>query len=161
MINQQKLPSVKNVHQDNTPSIRTALGNNHTFYLNYNKEESIDKDWINLFGSSEAKSKIEDETRTNFTEEEFYKLPRTKFDSTVLPVILSTWICREIVTEAFDIISSNDNVDADDISCFDTCLQRITLSNIPKTSTSNETCHKKIKSNHKVNLRTNNLYIIV
>lgn len=38
-----------------------------------------------------------------------------KFDSTVLPVISSTWISYETVRELLDVISSNDDVYADDI----------------------------------------------
>lgn len=34
-------------NQDSTTELRAALGNNHTFLLDYNKE-SFDKDWINL-----------------------------------------------------------------------------------------------------------------
>lgn len=35
-------------NKNSTAQLRAALGNNHTFQSDYNKEESFDKDWINL-----------------------------------------------------------------------------------------------------------------
>lgn len=288
-------------NQDSTAKLRTALGNNHTFHSDYNKEESADKDWITLvifslvreyengsmnrphnerwyqthiwsmiescfdkledieavggefaclgtkkrknntriigsiskisrskyghkcdlifrqfnnqhtapleFGASEAKSKIEDESGTNFMNEGFYKLPRIlkdmldsllkeinfdhrseairtvgfihsglsstlieldrptkyisrvsrsktlvisnfvdQFGPTVLPVILSTWVCSEIVKEVFEIISSKNKSNENDIAWFDNCLERRPLPNMPTTSSSSETVQKKLKS---------------
>lgn len=290
-------------NQDSTAKLRAALGNNHTFHYDYNKEESFDKDWINLvifslvreyengnmdrphnerwyqthiwsmieicfnkledieavsgesaclatkkrkndtriigsisktsrskyghkcdlifrqynnqhtipleFGASEAKSKIEDESGTNFMNEGFYKLPRmlkdmldcllkeinfdhrseairtvgfihsgmsstlieldrptkyisrisrcktlvisnfvNQFGPTVLPVILSTWVCAEIVKEVFEIISSSNKANENDITWFEDCLERKTLPNMPTTSPSSETAQKKLKSYH-------------
>ncbi|CEG81738.1 hypothetical protein RMATCC62417_15900 [Rhizopus microsporus] len=73
----------------------------------------------------------------------------TKSGSTVLPVILSTWVCCEIVKEVFEIISSSDEVDANNVTWFDNCLERTAFPNMPKTSTSSETTQKKLKSNHR------------
>ncbi|KAG0975661.1 hypothetical protein G6F29_011371 [Rhizopus arrhizus] len=161
------------------------------------------------FGASEAKSKIEDKSGTNFMNEGFYKLPRTlkdmldsllkeinfdhrseairtvgfihsglsstlieldrptkyisrvsrckalvisnsvdQFGPTVLPVILSTWVCSEIVKEAFEIISSKNKSNENGIAWFDNCLERRPLPNMPTTSSSSETAQKKLKSYH-------------
>ncbi|KAG1547275.1 hypothetical protein G6F46_009446 [Rhizopus delemar] len=272
-----------NYNQDSTAKLRAALGKNHAFHADYNKDEGIDKDWINLvvfslvreyengnmdrphneqwyqshiwsmieacfdkledieavggesaclgskkrknekrsidaitkmprlryghkcdlifrqydnqhtapleFGASEAKSRIEDESGTNFMNEGFYKLPRilkdmldcllkeinfdhrseairtvwlhpfwivkskaleisnsvTKFGSTVLPVILSTWVCSEIVKEVFEIISSNNEANENDVAWLDDCLERNSLPNMPTASASSETAQKKLK----------------
>lgn len=163
------------------------------------------------FGASEAKSKIEDESGTNFIIEGFYKLPRTlkdmldcllkeinfdhrstairtvgfihsglsstliqldrptkyisrisrcktlvisnyvsQFGPTVLPVILSTWVCSEVVKEVFEIVSSKNeaNEDENDIAWLDNCLERSPLPNMPTTSSSSDTTQKKLKSYH-------------
>lgn len=290
-------------NKNSTAQLRNALGKNHTFQLDYKKEESFDKDWINLvvyslvreyengnmnrfhneqwyqshiwsmiescfdklenieavcgesaslgskkrmnenrgiesiakatrsryghkcdlifrqyniqhsipleFGASGAKATIENESGTNYMKEGFYKLPRIlkdmldyllyeiKFDdrtkairtvgfihsglsstlieldrptkyvsrisrcntftisnsveqfgSTVLPVILSTWVCREMVRDVFRIISQNKEVEEDDTSLFDNFLERKSLPAMPITSASPDRAQKRLKSNH-------------
>ncbi|KAI9478322.1 MAG: hypothetical protein EXX96DRAFT_619247 [Benjaminiella poitrasii] len=273
-------------NKNSTAQLRDALGNNHTFQLDYNKEENFDKDWINLvvfslvreygngnmdryhneqwhqshiwsmiescfdklenieafcgesaslgttrlryghmcdlifrqynirhsvpleFGASEAKAIIENESGTNFMKEGFYKLPRTlkdmldhllqeiKFDdrstairtvgfihsglsstlikldrptkyisrisrcnilkisnsvvqfgSTVLPVILSTWVCCEMVKDVFKIVSQDKEVNEDDISLFNNFLERTPLPAMPNTSASSERAQKRLRLN--------------
>lgn len=55
----------------------------------------------------------------------------SKFGSTVLPALLSTWVCREIVKEVLQIVSSGDKVNSNDISWFEDCLERPTLPQMP------------------------------
>lgn len=69
----------------------------------------------------------------------------TKFGSTVLPVILSTWVCSEIVKEVFEIISSNNEANENDVAWLDDCLERNSLPNMPTASASSETAQKKLK----------------
>ncbi|ORE02285.1 hypothetical protein BCV72DRAFT_318787 [Rhizopus microsporus var. microsporus] len=45
---QQGLQKIITYNPDSTAKLRTALRDNHTFQPDYNKEESFDKDWINL-----------------------------------------------------------------------------------------------------------------
>lgn len=55
----------------------------------------------------------------------------SKFGSTVLPALLPTWVCREIVKEVLQIVSSGDKVNSNDISWFEDCLERPTLPQMP------------------------------
>ncbi|KAI7894488.1 uncharacterized protein EV154DRAFT_498856 [Mucor mucedo] len=71
-----------------------------------------------------------------------------QFGSTVLPVILSTWVCCEMVKEVFKIISQDKEVNEDDISLFDNFLERTPLPAMPATSASSETAQKRLKSKH-------------
>jgi hypothetical protein len=56
-----------------------------------------------------------------------------QFGSTVLPIILSTWVCCEMVKEVFKIVSSDKEVNEDDISVFDNFLERTPLPPMPTT----------------------------
>lgn len=69
-----------------------------------------------------------------------------QFGSTVLPVILSTWVCCEMVKEVFKIVSQDKEVNEDDISLFDNFLERTPLPAMPTTSASSETAQKRLKS---------------
>ncbi|GAA5809293.1 hypothetical protein MFLAVUS_002699 [Mucor flavus] len=71
-----------------------------------------------------------------------------KFGSTVLPTILSSWVCCEIVKDVLNVLVNTPYADNnDDFSWLDTCLERLLLPSMPATSSSsNETSRKKQKS---------------
>lgn len=70
-----------------------------------------------------------------------------QFGSTVLPVILSTRVCCEIVKDVFKIISQDKEVNKDDISLFDNFLERTPLPAMPTTSASPDRAQKRLRSN--------------
>ncbi|KAI9340358.1 hypothetical protein BD770DRAFT_372594 [Pilaira anomala] len=70
-----------------------------------------------------------------------------KFGSTVLPAILSSWVCCEIVKDVLNVVVNTPHADNnDDFSWLDTCLERPLLPSMPATSSSSETSRKKQKS---------------
>lgn len=71
-----------------------------------------------------------------------------QFGSTVLPVILSTWVCCEIVKDVFKIISQDKEANEDGISLFDNFLERTPLPAMPTTSASPDRAQKRLRSNH-------------
>ncbi|CAO3672119.1 unnamed protein product, partial [Rhizopus stolonifer] len=56
------------------------------------------------------------------------------FGSTVLPAMLSSWICCEIVKEVLDIVLSNKEENSNETSWVLNCLERPLLPNTPTTS---------------------------
>ncbi|KAI8636323.1 hypothetical protein BD408DRAFT_426326 [Parasitella parasitica] len=71
-----------------------------------------------------------------------------QFGSTVLPVVLSTWVCCEMVKEVFEVVSEdNKEVDTNDLGVFDNFLEKVPLPAMPTTSTSTSTerAQKRLK----------------
>ncbi|KAL7310014.1 hypothetical protein PS15m_012255 [Mucor circinelloides] len=70
-----------------------------------------------------------------------------KFGSTVLPAILSSWVCCEIVKDVLNAVENTPHADKNnDFSWLDTCLENPLLPSMPTTSPSSKTSRKKQKN---------------
>ncbi|KAG1455988.1 hypothetical protein G6F56_006937 [Rhizopus delemar] len=67
------------------------------------------------------------------------------FGSTVLPAMLSSWVCCEIVKEVLDIVLSNKKENSNDTSWVIDCLERPPLPNTPATSSTPSSINKSYK----------------
>lgn len=67
-----------------------------------------------------------------------------QFDSAVLPVILSTWVCCVVLKDVFKIISQDKEVTEEYISLFDNFLERALLPAIPATSSSPDRAQNRL-----------------
>lgn len=63
------------------------------------------------------------------------------FGTTVLPAIVSAWVCREIVADILNIVSSPLTIS--DPSWLDSCLNVVPPQPVPQTSSSSSTNEKK------------------